>query len=76
MTAKKMKRDIMTICLDAGMTEEEFFNEIRLCYASYVAAQLDENPHANVVVHTAIFPDGDIVIETRRLPGSKKNTIN
>lgn len=71
-----MKQDIMEICIDAGMTEEEFFTKMRQCYASYVAAQLDENPHANVVVHTATFPDGDIVIESRRLPGSKKNTIN
>ncbi|WP_147383647.1 hypothetical protein [Nitrosomonas supralitoralis] len=70
-----MKQDIMEICIDAGMTEEEFFTKMRLCYASYVAAQLDENLQ-NVVVHTAIFPDGNIVIESRRLPGNKKNTIN
>ncbi len=71
-----MKHDILKICLDAGMTEEEFFTEIRICYATYVAVQLDENPHANAVVHTAVFPDGDIVIESRKLPDSKKNTIN
>ncbi|MBY0475458.1 MAG: hypothetical protein K2Q13_10430 [Nitrosomonas sp.] len=58
------------------MTEEEFFTEIRLCYASYVAALLDEKQNANVVIHTAVFPDGDIVIESRKQPGRKKITIN
>lgn len=71
-----MKRDILKICLEAGMTEEEFFHQLRLCYASYVAAQLDENPKANVVLHTAVFADGNIVIESRREIIHPKASLN
>ncbi|MBY0500102.1 MAG: hypothetical protein K2P74_10930 [Nitrosomonas sp.] len=71
-----MNRDILKICLEAGMTEEEFFNQIRLCYASYVAAQLDENPKANLIIHTAIFADGNIVIESRREISHPKSSLN
>lgn len=71
-----MKKDIMKICLDARMTEVEFFNQIRLCYAAYVAAQLDENPQANVVMHTAVFADRNIIIESRREISHPKSSLN
>lgn len=76
MTEKKINQDIMKICMDAGMTEEEFFNQIRLCYASYVAAKLDENPQAIVVMHTAVFPDCNIIIESRKEIIYPKSSLN
>ena len=76
MTEKKINQNIMKICMDAGMSEVEFFNQIRFAYASYVAAQLDENPQAIVVMHTAVFPDCNIIIESRKEKSHNQVTLN
>lgn len=71
-----MNQDILKIYIAAGMTEKEFFEQMRICYASYVAALLDENPNRSVVVHTSQFTDCNIIIESRKEYKHNKNTIN
>lgn len=60
-----MKIDLFKLATDAGMTENEFKDEIGKLYATYSSLLLDINP-GKIICHTVSFSDHDIVIETRR----------
>jgi hypothetical protein len=71
-----MKTDLYKLCLDVGMTQEEFQIELVRSYATYISTLFDQNPDATGFKYTADFGDHSIVIESRCEPCSIKPTIN
>lgn len=72
----KQKIDIIALCRDAGMSPDEFKEEIRKSYASMVSVLFDDNPDAIEDEYQATFLDHKIVISARRIPVEDDRTIN
>ena len=72
----KQKIDIIALCRDAGMTPDEFKEEIRRSYASMVSVLFDDNPDAIEDEYQATFLDHKIVVSARRIPIDGGRTIN
>lgn len=70
-------KDIQKLCLDNGMTQEEFIGEIRRCYATYVSLALDEDP-AKILSEEYDFGDHTIIIKCGIMKKTKSDgrTIN
>lgn len=72
----KQKIDIIALCRDAGMSPEEFKEEIRRAYASIISIDFDDNPDAIKDEYQATFLDHKIVISARRIPVDDDRTLN
>lgn len=72
----KQKIDIIALCRDAGMTPDEFKEEIRRTYASMVSVLFDDNPDAIEDEYQATFLDHKIVVSARRVQVESNRTIN
>ena len=69
-----MKKDLFDLAMDAGMTEQEFIDEMGRLYASHLSVVLEENT-GKMLVHIVNFTDHDLEITARRVP-AKNLSLN
>lgn len=69
-----MTIDLYDLAIDAGMSEQEFINEMIKLYTSHLSVVLEEN-EVDMLVHTVNFTDHDLEISVRRMP-AKNVSIN
>lgn len=69
-----MTIDLYNLAIDAGMTEQEFINEICKLYSVHLSTVLEENT-GKMMVHIVNFNDHDLEIIIRRIP-AKNVTVN
>ena len=70
-----MKKDLFDLAMDAGMTEQEFIDEMGRLYASHLSVFLEENA-GRMLIHTVKFIDHDLEITARRVPAKNLSTVN
>ena len=70
-----MTIDLYNLAIDAGMTEQEFINEMGRLYASHLSVVLEENT-GKMLVHIVNFTDHDLEITARRVPAKNLSTVN
>ena len=73
-TDRQMTKDLFKLAMDAGMTEQEFINEINKTYAILSSAALEQN-NAEMLVDTVNFSDHDLEITARKIP-TKNVSVN
>ena len=73
-TDRQMTIDLFELAIDAGMSEQEFINEMIKLYASHLSVVLEENT-GEMLVHTVKFTDHDLEITARKIP-AKNVSVN
>jgi len=68
-----MTKDLFDLAMDAGMTEQEFIDEMVRLYAIHLSVALEQN--GEVLVHIVSFTDHDLEISARRVP-AKNVSVN
>lgn len=69
-----MKKDLYDLAIDAGMTEQEFIDEICRSYASYLSVAMKND--CVTLIHIVKFTDHDLEITTRRLQTKNLSEVN
>ena len=69
-----MTKDLFDLAMDAGMTEQEFIDEMVRLYVCNLSSTIEENG-AQMLVHIVNFSDHDLEITARRVP-AKNLSLN
>ena len=72
----KQKINIVELCRDAGMTQEDFARQIEKAYVAIISCVFDINPGKNMVECEVDFGEHKIVVSARRVPVESNRTIN
>ena len=68
-------KNLYDIAIAAGMTEQEFIDEMVRLYVCNLSSTIEENG-AQMLVHIVNFSDHDLEITARRVPAKHLSEVN